>query len=150
MPECATCGNQVPEGSRFCPSCGSGAVANREGGPPVPSQPPQSDYNIATLLHLSAFAGFLVPFGNLIGPLVIWLLKRHDSAFVDQHGKAAVNFQISMTIYFVISVILIFLLIGIPLLIGLVVFDLIATILAAVRANDGREYNYPLTIRFIK
>ena len=104
---------------------------------------------MATLVHLSVFAGLVVPFGNLIAPLIIWLLKRHESAFVDRHGKAVLNFQISITIYCLVAILLIFIIIGIPILIGLAVFEIIVTIIGAVRANDGREYRYPLSIPFI-
>jgi hypothetical protein len=103
------------------------------------------------LCHLAAFAGFAVilPFANIIGPLLIWLLKREESPFIDTNGKEALNFQISMTIYFIISVILVLLTIGIFLLAGLVVFDVIAIITASIRANNGKQYRYPLAMRFI-
>jgi uncharacterized Tic20 family protein len=103
----------------------------------------------AALCHASAFAGFVVPFGNLAGPLVLWLLKRNDYDFVDHHGKEAVNFQIGLSIYLAISTVLVFVLIGIPLFAAGLVFGVVVTIIAAVRANDGKPYRYPLTIRFI-
>ena len=102
------------------------------------------------LCHLIAFAGFIIPFGNIIGPLVIWLIKKEEFAFVDDQGKESLNFQISMTIYFIVSAILTIILIGIILIIGLVIFDVIVIIMAIIEANSGEKYRYPLCIRFIK
>ena len=103
----------------------------------------------AMLCHLSTLAGFIIPFGNIIGPLVLWLIKKDEFPLVNDQGKEAVNFQISMTIYIIASIILIFLLVGIPLLIGLGLFDLIVTVIAAIKANEGARYRYPLCIRFV-
>lgn len=103
------------------------------------------------LCHLLALTTYIgIPFGNILGPLVIWLLKRETSPFVDDQGKEALNFNISMTIYGFICAVLIFVLIGIFLLIILGIAHVILTILAAVKANNGEAYRYPFTIRFIK
>ena len=118
---------------------------------PEPSQVDSRDQNMwAMLCHLSTLAGFIIPLGNVIGPLVIWMIKKDVYPLVDDQGKEALNFQISMTIYYVISGILILILIGIPLLIGLALFSLVVTIIAMVKASDGVAYRYPLSIRFIK
>lgn len=101
------------------------------------------------LAHLSTFAGYVIPFGNIVGPLAIWIAKRDQMEFVDDQAKEALNFQISMTIYIIISIILCFVLIGIPLLIGLGLFNAIITIVAGIRANEGVRYRYPLRISFI-
>ena len=103
----------------------------------------------AMFCHLSGLAGFIFPFGNIIAPLVIWLVKKEEYPLVNDQGKEALNFQISMTIYIIASVILIFLVIGIPLLIILGIFGLIVVIIAAIKANEGEKYRYPLTIRFL-
>jgi uncharacterized Tic20 family protein len=103
----------------------------------------------AMLCHLSTLAGFVIPFGNIVGPLVLWTVKKDEFPLVEDQGKEALNFQISMTIYVIASIILIFLLVGIPLLIGLGLFDLIVTVIAAINANDGVKYRYPLCIRFV-
>ncbi|MDZ7291403.1 MAG: DUF4870 domain-containing protein [candidate division KSB1 bacterium] len=103
----------------------------------------------AMFCHLSALAGFIIPFGNIIGPLVIWSIKKDEFPLVNDQGKEALNFQISMTIYIIASLVLILLLIGIPLLIGVGFFGLIVTIIAAVKANEGIKYRYPLNIRFV-
>lgn len=104
----------------------------------------------AMLCHLSALAGFIIPFGNVIGPLVIWMIKKDEFPLVNDQGKESLNFQISMTIYYIISAILIIVLIGILLLIGLALFSLIMIIIAMMKANEGVAYRYPMTIRFIK
>lgn len=103
------------------------------------------------LCHLAALVGFIgIPIGNILGPLVVWLIKREGNPFVDANGKESLNFQISMTIYGFVAGILVFVLIGIPLLILLVLADLILLIVAAMKANGGESYRYPATIRFIK
>ena len=104
----------------------------------------------AMLAHISAIAGFVFPFGNIIGPLLIWILKKEEFPFVDDQGKEALNFQISITIYVLISIILVFVVIGIPILIILGLFALIMTIIGAINSYDGKAYRYPLTIRVIK
>lgn len=110
----------------------------------------KDDKTFGMLCHLAALSGLIIPFGTIIGPLVVWLLKKEQSPYVDAQGKEALNFQISMTIYLVISSILIIVLIGILTTIVLGIAWLILTIVGAVRANDGQHYRYPLTIRFIK
>ena len=102
------------------------------------------------LCHLSTFAGYLVPFGNILGPLVVWLVKKDEYAFVDDQGKEALNFQISITIYSLVAGVLILALIGIPLLIAVIIFSVVMTVIAAIKANGGEYYRYPLTIRFVK
>jgi uncharacterized Tic20 family protein len=102
------------------------------------------------ITHLSALVGFIVPFGHIIGPLVVWLIKKDESAFVDDQGKEALNFQISMTLYAVVAAILVLVIIGIFLLIGIGILDIVLVIIAAVKANAGEKFRYPLTIRFIR
>jgi len=102
------------------------------------------------IAHLCALVGFIVPFGHIIGPLVVWLIKKDESAFVDDQGKEAINFQISMTLYAVVAAILILVVIGIFLLIGIGILDIVLVIIAAVKANAGEKFRYPLTIRFIR
>ena len=111
------------------------------------------------LCHLSALAQFILPsFGNIFGPLIFWLIKKDQSAWVDRQGKEALNFQISIVIYVFAAFFLMFLLaitvIGIPLAaliaIGLAVFWLVMVITASIKVNDGEDFRYPLNIRFIK
>ena len=89
-------------------------------------------------------------FFPIIGPLVIWLLKKDESAFINYHGREYFNFFISYTLYSVISGILIFLLVGIFLLWILGIMALVFTIIAAVKAYEGNEYRFPLVFRVIK
>jgi uncharacterized Tic20 family protein len=103
----------------------------------------------AMFCHLAALIGFVIPFGNIAGPLVIWVLKKDEYPLVNENGKESLNFQISMTIYFIAAFILIILVVGIPLLIALGFFELIAIVIAAIKANEGVTFRYPLTIRFI-
>ena len=105
----------------------------------------------AMICHLSALAGLVVPVvGCIIGPLIVWQIKKEEFPFVDEQGKEAVNFQISMLIYGVVAALLIFACIGTVLLPAVAIFDLIFLLIAAVKANNGEHYRYPLTIRFIK
>jgi uncharacterized Tic20 family protein len=105
----------------------------------------------ATVCHLSALSAFVgIPLGNILGPLVVWLLKRNDHPFVDDQGKEALNFQISMTIYGIVAGILVILLVGIALLALVAVTDFILVIVASMKANDGERYRYPFTIRLIQ
>jgi len=99
--------------------------------------------------HLAALSGFLIPLGNILGPLVVWLIKKDASPLVDAEGKKSLNFQISIMIYMVISAILIFVLIGIPLMIAVGIFALVMIILAAIKTSNGEDFQYPLSIKFI-
>ncbi|MFS0776508.1 DUF4870 domain-containing protein [Neobacillus sp. 3P2-tot-E-2] len=89
-------------------------------------------------------------FFPIIGPLVIWLLKKDESSFINYHGREYFNFFISYTVYSVISGILIFLIVGIFLLWILGLMALVFTIIAAVKAYEGNEYRFPLIFRVIK
>ncbi len=107
--------------------------------------------NWGTACHLIALIGFIgIPFGNLIGPLVIWLSFKNTYPNVDVQGKESLNFQISMSIYGIVAAVLCLILIGFVLLAVLVVADFILVIIAAIRASNGEEYKYPFTIRFIR
>lgn len=102
------------------------------------------------LCHLSGLAGCIIPFGNIIGPLVVYSLKRQEYDFVDDQGKESLNFQITMTIAFVVSAILVVIVVGLLLLVVVGLFALIFTVIGAVKAAQGEFYRYPLTIRFLK
>ena len=101
------------------------------------------------LCHLLAFSGYVIPFGHLIGPLVMWLVKKDESAFVDANGKESLNFQITVTIATVVSGILCLLLIGFLLLPVVIVGSLVLTIIASIKANEGKVYRYPFCLRLI-
>lgn len=111
--------------------------------------PSQEERNLAMFCHLGAFAQFIIPFGGIIVPLVIWLTKKDESEFVDFHGKESINFQLTVFVAVLISLVLIFVIIGIPMLFGIAIFEVIMMIVAGIKANDGLYYRYPISIRFI-
>ena len=104
---------------------------------------PKQERTWAMLCHLGGLLGF-------IPPLVIWLIKKDESSLIDDSGKEALNFQISIAIYVVISVTLTIVLIGFLLLPAVSIFNVVMVIIAAIKANDGERYRYSLCIRFIK
>ncbi|MGD8377533.1 MAG: DUF4870 domain-containing protein [Acidobacteriota bacterium] len=105
----------------------------------------------AMLAHLTALAGLLGNgIGFLIGPLVVWLVKREDDPFIDQQGKEAVNFQLTMFLALFLSVPLVFLVVGIPIMIAIGLLMCVLPVFAAIRAQEGVAYRYPLTLRFLK
>ncbi|WP_076541381.1 DUF4870 domain-containing protein [Shewanella sp. UCD-KL21] len=106
--------------------------------------------NMGLLVHAASFVGYIIPLGSIIGPLIVWLMKRDEFEFANQCGKNCLNFKLSLFIYVVISMILAFVGIGFILLIALGVMDIICTIIAIIRAGEGIAYRYPLTINFIK
>ncbi|MHB1044083.1 MAG: DUF4870 domain-containing protein [Eubacteriales bacterium] len=106
--------------------------------------------NWAVFCHLGGLSGYVIPFGNIVLPLVFWLINKDKYPFVDYHGKESVNFNISMILYALISGVLCLILIGFVLLAGLVIFQIVNVIRASVEAGNGRYFQYPLTIRFIK
>ena len=102
------------------------------------------------LCHASALLGLIMHFlGHLLGPLIVWLVKRGDSSEIDAHGKESLNFQLSMLIYDIIAGILCFIVIGIPLLIALWIANTVLVIIASIKASEGQFYRYPFTIRFL-
>ncbi len=110
----------------------------------------QEERTFGMLAHLLALSGYIIPFGNIIGPLVIWLIKKDQSWFVDDQGKESLNFQISIIIYAIIAGLSIFVLIGILLLPAVWLAGLVLTIIGGIKASEGVIYRYPLTIRLIK
>ncbi|MCF5802395.1 DUF4870 domain-containing protein [Pseudomonas tremae] len=114
------------------------------------SKPPQSARQWAMFCHLAAFAGLMFPFGNLLGPLIIWQLKKDSDPFIDAQGKEALNFQITVAIAATISMLLVLLVIGFALLTLVGVGASVLAIIAGVKANDGVDYRYPFTWRLIK
>jgi len=139
-----------------------GEQAAQFASPPQPPQPQQTgparetNKNArmwAMFCHLAGVGG-LVPIlpvlGSIIAPLVIWQIKKDDFAFVNEQGKEAVNFQISILLYAIVAGILCLACIGAGLLLAVCILDVVFLLIAAIKANDGVHYRYPLTIRFIK
>ena len=118
--------------------------------PVVPSELSAEIKQWAMLAHLAAFAAFFIPFGSIIGPLLVWQFKKDLGTFVEHNVKEAVNFQITVAIAGLVCAILCLVLVGFLLLPILGLYWLILSIIAGVKANDGVAYRYPLTIRFIK
>ena len=126
--------------------------------PPADVQPSEASKEInkdarmwSMFCHLAGLAGLVVPVvGCIVGPLIIWQIKKEDFPFVDEQGKEAVNFQISMLIYGIVAGLLIFACVGAFLLPAVIIFDIVFLLIAAIKANNGFHYRYPLCIRFIK
>ena len=120
--------------------------------PPPPAPSASSDIRTwCVLCHAAALLGLFFHFlGYILGPLIVWLVKRGDSPEVDAHGKESLNFQISMLIYDAIAAILCVVFIGIPILIALWVLNTVLVIIASIQASEGKFYRYPITIRLIK
>lgn len=106
--------------------------------------------NWAMFCHLSALIGFLFPYGaNLVGPLVVWLLKKDQFALVDQQGRESLNFQITWTIAFIIAKILVFVLIGVILIPAVYIAGIVLVIYASVKVKDGESFRYPFSLRIL-
>lgn len=115
--------------------------------PPPVGTPPDRTWNV--LVHLSALCGYIIPLGHVLGPLLVWQLKKDTAPDVIPHGKEAVNFQLSCLLWAVIAGLLVFAVIGIPLLVAVGLMNVICVVIAAIKANNGTVWRYPLTIRFI-
>lgn len=112
---------------------------------------PESDREVqqwGMFAHLSALVGFVIPFGNIIGPVVVWQLKK-DMPFVADQGKEALNFQITVTIAAAVCFLLMFVFIGMLLLPVVGIAALVLTIIAGVKANGGERYRYPFALRLV-
>lgn len=109
-----------------------------------------NEKNWGMYCHLAAFAGLIIPFGNMLGPLVVWLLKKDEYPFVEQEGKESLNFQITASIAAVIAGLLSVVIIGIPLLIAIVILVIVFLIKAITETIEGRPYRYPFNLRLIQ
>lgn len=126
--------------------------------PPATPPAPSTDNSLGVVMHLLGFAWFAFPaYGNILAPLILWLIKRGDSPYLDRVGKEVLNFQISFSIYMSVAIA-----VGVVLLIFLVgilfffvaaaiwVAWIILMIVAAVKTSNGEEYKYPFTIRLLQ
>jgi uncharacterized Tic20 family protein len=178
MSLCASCGAELPPNAAFCSACGA-AVALASAAPapaPIAAAPPRAvavtDVKAwAMWTHLSALGGLVFPFGNILGPLIIWLSKRDEISEVNVNGKEAMNFQITMS---AVSILLwgvsVFLAIcsaflpkdagtvlevfigGIEVLgwLALVAVWITFVTQASIAAHEGRPYVYRFSLRLIK
>ena len=140
----------------------------------------KKDQNNAFLIHISALAGYFFPLGGILAPLILWQVKKDDSPYLDAHGKQAVNFNLSFFLYsFILGLTFIpffikgffntfshidqmhdnfhfsfpgmFGFLGGLSIIGILsMIRLALIILAGIKANNGEDFNYPITIKFIK
>lgn len=125
--------------------------------PPPEGGPSADDRQWGMIAHLSALAGLILPFGNLIGPLVVWLAKKDGSGFIADQGREALNFQITIS-----ALILAIVVVAIPLMligIGFLLFPvaglaglvgLVLAVIGGIKANEGVAYRYPFAVRLIK
>ena len=143
---CPACSARLDQHATSCPHCGfdlaaSGTDQSTEG---------EAVRNTAAAAHLSTFAGLVIPFGSVIGPLAVWLTRRHRDPFIDQAGREALNFGISIAVYGSLLLVAALMLVGIPfLIIGVIAWVVLAS-LAAAKASQGQTYRYPLTMRFVR
>jgi uncharacterized protein len=169
---CRTCEALLPPDATFCPHCGA-AASGGDGVPPPPppqappepipgapaapaSTGPDSDSrNLALLGHLSAFVMF-VGIPSVVGPLVVWLIKRDQDPYVAAHALEALNFNLSLWLYGLVATILAVFTLGLALILIIPLGAVVAVawfilvIVAAMRASQGEQYRYPLTLRLIR
>jgi uncharacterized protein len=134
------------------PAPGSAAFVDRSR--PQAGLSTDRDRNLAMLCHLTALLGF-IPFANILGPLVVWMIGKGDSQFVDEHGKSSLNFQISITLAFILAavfgiflgpmIVILFVVFGI-----VAVYALVMVIVNGVKAHNGEEGEYALSTHFLK
>ena len=114
--------------------------------------PDKEERTWGMLCHLVVLLGFFIPIPlvTIIGPLVIWMIKRDEMPFVEDQGKESLNFQITMMFAMIVSGLLMFVLIGFVLIFVVLIYQFIMVIIASVKTNEGVYYRYPLSIRLIK
>ncbi|WP_395740756.1 DUF4870 domain-containing protein [Prosthecobacter sp.] len=104
----------------------------------------QDEKTLGIVMHVLCLVGFAI-----LGPLVVWLIKKDQSSYLDRQGRELLNFQISYLLYAFASGLLCFVLIGIPLLFAVGVATVVLTVIGIVNAAEGKVYRFPLTIRFL-
>ncbi len=119
---------------------------------PTPAPPQNPEENTwAMLCHLASLAGFILPgIGSILGPLVVWLVKKDTMPLVDDQGKEALNFQITVMLAAIVCIPLFLVCVGVFLLSIVGILDLVFTVIAAIEASKGRAYRYPFALRLIK
>jgi uncharacterized Tic20 family protein len=111
--------------------------------------PSSDEKTMAMVCHLLGRVGYVIPFGNIVAPLVLWQMKKEGSAYIDYHGKEAVNFQIALTVYIFIAALTIMVLIGFVLAPLVGIAGLVLMVIAAIKAKDGENYRYPFIFRLL-
>jgi uncharacterized protein len=147
---CPACSARLDQQATTCPQCGANLAAGGTNQAVGAGAVDQEVRNTAVAAHLSTLAGLVVPFGSVIGPLAVWLTRRDRDPFIDDTGREALNFGISIAIYGLVALAAALMLVGIPLFIAGVVAWVVLASLAAVKASQGQAYRYPLTMRFVR
>jgi uncharacterized Tic20 family protein len=147
---CPACSARLDHHATSCPQCGTNLAAGGGNETTETGAVDQEIRNAAVAAHLSTFAGLIVPFGSVIGPLAVWLTRRDRDPFIDQAGREALNFGISIAVYGSVVLVAALMLVGIPLLIVGVIAWVVLASLAAVKASQGQPYRYPLTLRLVR
>src|SRR5262249_40200563 len=125
--------------------------SSERGSVPLDSPPSQDERTWGMLAHLSAFVGLLFPlFGGVLAPWVIWLAWRERSHFVGEQAREALNFNLSVLIAYLVSVVLMYVYVGFLLCVVLFIGWVVMTIVAAIRTSEGIHYRYPLSLRLVK
>lgn len=122
---------------------------SRQSGQTKPTTSDAQARQMAACCHAAGILGFIIPFGNVLAPLLLWLMQRETHTFIDAQGKEAVNFQISFTIYYLVGFVLMFVLLGFLLVPLLLLAHLILMIVATVKSYNGEDYRYPVIMRII-
>jgi uncharacterized protein len=147
---CPACSARLDQHTTRCPNCGADLAAGGTDQSTEAAAAGEAVRNTAVAAHLSTFAGLVIPFGSVIGPLAVWLTQRHRDPFIDQAGREALNFGITIAIYGSVLLVAALMLVGIPLLmVGAVAWVVLAS-LAAAKASQGQAYRYPLTLRLVR
>lgn len=119
-------------------------------GMPSATETDREARNFALFAHLGGFAAYFFPFGGVLAALAIWLLKRDQHPYVDDQGREALNFQISISIYTLVSLALILVVVGIFILPVVALFHIVMMVIAAIKASNGEPFRYPLTLRLVR
>ena len=138
---CSDCGAEVATGSRYCSNCGE-RITEVTQSPTVTTDPGYSsaagkDTTFAAITHILAL------FTWVLGPLIVLLVT--DDPFVHENARNALNWQIMLTIYMFVAAILVFVMIGIPLVFVIPLLNMVFCIIAALKANEGEAWRYPAT-----
>jgi uncharacterized protein len=147
---CPACSARLDQEATSCPHCGADLTADVANPAAGAGAVDEAARNSAVAAHLLTFAGLVVPFGSVIGPLAVWLTRRDRDPFIDQAGREALNFGISIALYGAGLLVAALMLVGIPLLIIGVAAWVVLASLAAVKASQGQAYRYPLTLRLVR
>lgn len=113
-------------------------------------QAQREDNQLLVITHVLQLLTFVTGFGGLIVPLIFWLTKRDEIIDMNEHGKAIVNFQLSLILYSIIAIPLLFILVGFVVFFAIGIVALIFPIINAVKASNSQPIYYPLSIPFIK